>query len=93
MKLKIIEYFWAVGRRTRRTGTRRIPLEESKAANIDRMQFKIEKIEGDRITVSVNRLDGTLIRTLSFDKRNGCYYRPMSMDGGHEYVLKAVRFF
>lgn len=42
--------------------------------------------------VSFNRDDGTLIKELAVEKGKQNYYRPMSMDGGYEYILKFTRF-
>lgn len=93
MKLKIIEYFWAVGRKTKRVGTYRMPLDVGQTREINRMSFKIEKVDGDKLTVSINRKDGTLIKEISVEKGKQSYYRPMSMDAGYEYILKITRLF
>ena len=92
MKLKIIEYFWAVGHKTKRKGTYRLPLTEGKALKPNFANLKIDKVEEDKVIVSFNRDDGTLIKELTVEKGKQNYYRPMSMDGGYEYVLKITRF-
>ena len=92
MKLKIIEYFWAVGHKTKRKGTYRLPLIEGKTLKPHFANLKIDKVEEDKVIVSFNRNDGTLIKELTVEKGKQCYYRPMSMDGGYEYVLKFTRF-
>ena len=93
MKLKIIKYFWAVGRRTKRVGANRIPVSEGASLNINGVLFKIEKIEEDAVAVSVIRRDGKTIKEMTVEKGKRAYYRPMSMDGGYEYILKLTRFF
>ena len=92
MKIKIIEYFWAVGHRTKRKGTYKLPLIEGKTLKPHFANLRIDKVEEDKVIVSFNRNDGTLIKELTVEKGKQCYYRPMSMDGGYEYVLKFTRF-
>lgn len=93
MKLKIIEYFWAVGHRTRRKGSHKIPLVAGQTLDVDYMQLKIEKADQKSVTVSYCRKDGTVVKTFTFDQRVGYYYRPTSFDAGHEYRFKVTRFF
>ena len=93
MKLKIIEYFWAVGHRTKRKGSHKIPLAEGESREINYVQFKIDKVEGDKALVSVIRRDGTVIKKITVEKGKSAYYRPMSMDAGYEYVLKLTKYF
>ena len=93
MKLKIIDYFWAVGHRTKRKGSHRIPLVEGESREINYAQFKVGKVEEDKALVSVIRRDGTVIKEITVEKGKSAYYRPMSMDAGHEYVLKFTKFF
>ena len=92
MKIKIIEYFWAVGHRTRRKGSYKLPLIEGETRKINYAKFKIDKVEDDKVIVSINRDDGTLIKKLTVEKGKQNYYRPMSMDAGYEYILKFTRF-
>ena len=92
MKLKIIEYFWSVGHRTKRKGTYKLPLIEGKTLKPHFANLRIDKVEEDKVIVSFNRNDGTLIKERSVEKGKQCYYRPMSMDGGYEYILKFTRF-
>ena len=93
MKLKIVEYFWAVGRRTKRRGSHKIPLVAGQTLGVDDMQFKIEKAGQESVTVSYCRKDGTVVKTFTFDRRVGYHYRPTSFDGGREYRFKVTRFF
>ena len=37
-------------------------------------------------------LNGELIKTISLKKGEKAYYRPLSMDGGYEYIFKICRF-
>ena len=92
MKLKIIEYFWAVGHRTKRKGSYKLPLIEGKTLKPHFANLKIDKVEEDKVIVSFNRDDGTLIKELTVEKGKQNYYRPMSMDGGYEYILRLARF-
>ena len=93
MKLKIIDYFWAVGHRTKRKGSHRMSLVEGETRKVHYLLFKIDSVETDKVIVSVSREDGTLIKTLTVEKGNPNWYHPMSMDAGHEYVLKFTKFF
>ena len=54
--------------------------------------LRIDKVEEDKVIGSFNRDDGTLIKELMVEKGKQNYYRPMSMDGGYEYILKFTRF-
>ena len=93
MKLKIIDYFGSVGHRTKRVGSHRMPLVEGETRKVHYLLFKIDSVETDKVIVSVSREDGTLIKTLTVEKGNPNWYHPMSMDAGHEYVLKLTKFF
>ena len=93
MKLKIIDYFWAVGHRTKRKGSHKIPLAEGELREIDYVQFRIDKVEKDKALVSVVRRDGTVIKEITVEKGQRSYYHPRSMDAGHEYTLKLTKFF
>ena len=94
MKLKIEDYFWAVGKRTRKVKTVRVPLEVGPIKNFDiGTTWQIDEVSEDSVKVSVIRHDGETIKTFTVTKGKGEYWRPRSMDGGHEYTLKLVRFF
>ena len=93
MKLKIIDYFWAVGHGRKRKGPHKIPLAEGESREINYVQFRIDKVEKDKAQISVIRRDGTVIKEITVEKGKSAYYRPMSMDAGHEYVLKLTKFF
>ena len=77
MKLRIIDEFWAVGKKTRRVGKMLKPLCAG-------------RIEAH---VAYHRADGTLIREWDLKKGEKVLYRPRSFDGGHQYTLEIVRFF
>ena len=94
MKLRLTDYFWAVGRRTRRVRTVRAPLNVGPVKNFDdRCTWHIDEVGEDYAKLSVIRHDGEVIKTFTVEKDKGNYWRPRSMDGGHEYTLKPVRFF
>ena len=94
MKLKITDYFWAVGRRTRRVKTVRVPLEVGPIKNFDdRCTWQIDEVNENEVKLSVVRHDGETIKKFTVGKGKGNYWRPRSMDAGHEYTMKLVRFF
>ena len=70
-----------------------MPLVEGETRKVHYLLFKIDSVETDKVIVSVSREDGTLIKTLTVEKGNPNWYHPMSMDAGHEYVLKLTKFF
>lgn len=43
MKLKIIDYFWVVGHRTKRKGSHKISLAEGEPSEINYAQFSIKE--------------------------------------------------
>lgn len=94
MKLKIIDYFWAVGKRTRIHKIVRVPLKVGPIKNFDiGCTWQIDEVNENSVKVSVVRRDGETIKTFTVEKGKNNYWRPRSMDGGHEYTLKLVRFF
>ncbi len=95
MKLKITDEFWAVGKRTRKVKIVRVPLAVGKIKGMDNggSYWNIDEISKDFVKVSYIRHDGELIKNWTVTKENGEFYRPRSMDGGHQYTLKLVRFF
>ena len=94
MKLKIVEYFWAVGKRTRKVKTLRVPLKVGPIKNFDvGCTWQIDEVNENSVIVSVIRRDGEKIKTFTVEKGMGAYWRPRSMDAGHQYTMKLVRFF
>ena len=94
MKLKIIDHFWAVGKRTRRVKTVRVPLKVGPIKNLDvGCTWQIDEVSENEVKVSVIRHDGETIKTFTVEKGKNNYWRPRSMDAGHEYTMKLVRFF
>ena len=94
MKLKIIDRFWAVGKRTRIHKIVRVPLKVGPIKNFDiGCTWQIDEVYENGAKVSVIRRDGEIIKTFTVEKGKDGYWRPHSMDGGHEYTLKLVRFF
>ena len=94
MKLKIQERFWAVGRRTRRVKTVRVPLKVGTIKNFDvGCTWQIDEVSENSVKLSVIRRDGETIKTFTVEKEKGAYWRPRSMDAGYEYIIKLVRFF
>ena len=68
MKLKIIDYFWAVGHWTKRKGSHKILLAEGESREINYVQFRIDKVEKDKAQISVIRRDGTVIKEITVEK-------------------------
>ena len=94
MKLKIIDYFWAVGKRRRRVKTLRVPLKVGPIKNFDiGCTWQIDEVNKNSVKVSVIRRDGETIKAFTVEEGKADHWRPRSMDGGHEYILKLVRFF
>ncbi len=94
MKLKITYYFWAVGKKTRRVKTVRANLKVGPIKNFDvGAKWQIDEVNENSAKVSVVRHDGEIIKTFDVEKGKGNYWRPFSMDGGHEYRMEIVRFF
>ncbi len=73
MKLKIIDYFWSVGHRTKRKGSHKIPLAEGELREINYVQFRIDKVEKDKAQISVIRRDGTVIKEITVEKGKSPY--------------------
>ncbi|MGN0114761.1 MAG: hypothetical protein ACI396_05500 [Acutalibacteraceae bacterium] len=95
MKLKIVDEFWAVGRRTKKVKTVRAPLAVGKIEGLGSggSYWNIDEIGDDFVKISYIRHDGEVINNWTVTKGNGEFYRPRSMDAGHQYTLKLVRFF
>lgn len=93
MRLKIIVYFWSVGKKTRRKLTHKFKLIKNDFFNHNCILFKIINIECDKVFIQIRRNDDALIKEIIIKKGVKYYYRPMSMDAGYEYVIKITKFF
>ncbi len=94
MKLKITDDFWAVGRKTKRVKTLRVPLKVGPIKKFDvGCTWHIDEVSENAVKVSVIRRDGETIKNFTIEKGKGAYWRPRSMDAGHEYTIELVRFF
>lgn len=92
MKLKVITYFWAVGKRTKRIKTNKYKFDDNYVSFVlNRLPSKASLGESVA-TIEINNLNGELIKTISLKKGEKAYYRPLSMDGGYEYIFKICRF-
>lgn len=94
MKLKITDYFWSVGHKTRKVKTIYAKLV---SGNIEAFKqegiWQIVKAENDYAELTISRLDGVLIKSFTIAGKQEIYWRPYAFDGGHEYRMKLVRFF
>lgn len=95
MKLKIVDEFWAVGKKAKKVKTVKAPI---KVGIIDGIgaggsYWTIDDVRDDSVKVSYYRRDGKLLKSWSVTKEKGGFYRPRSVDGGHQYTLKLVRLF
>lgn len=93
MKLRIIDEFWAVGKKTRRVGKMLKPLCAGRIEGQHGCFWMLSDVQKDSAHVAYHRADGTLIREWDLKKGEKVLYRPRSFDGGHQYTLKIVRFF
>lgn len=94
MKLKVIEYFWAVGRKTKRVKTIRVPLIVGPIKHFgDGCMWQIDEVNETNVKVSVVRRDGKIMKQFIIEKGKKNYWRPRSMDAGNEYVMQLVHFF
>ena len=92
MKLKIIEYFWAVGKKTKRVKTYKFKLSEN-IVNFQLNRLPVSAIiKEDVVNIEISNCDGKLIRSIKLKKGEQSYYRPMSMDAGYEYIFKLTNF-
>lgn len=95
MKLKITEEFWGVDRRSGKGGTKKtdeITAECAPGAELifekGRRRFVIDEVSGESVTFSVRYADEKYNKTWTIPKGEGAFYRPLSMDGGYQYIFK-----
>ena len=89
MTLVIQERFWAVDAPTRTTGIVRAPAVAGKVLKMERssMCFTIDSVTEDSVVVTVRYQNEQYNKTWTVMKDRGVYYRPISMDGGYEYLI------
>lgn len=89
MTLVIREQFWAVDAPTRTTGIVRAPAVAGKVLKMERssMCFTIDSVTEDSVVVTVRYQNEQSNKTWTVTKDRGVYYRPISMDGGYEYLI------
>lgn len=94
MKLKITDYFWAVGKKTKKVKTVYAPLKVGviKGMKDVACTWQIHEVGEDYVKLLVIRHDGVTIKSWNIQKGKREYWRPRSCDGGHEYQMKLVRF-
>lgn len=95
MKLKIIDELWSVGKKTKKVKTVKVPIIIGKINGIGAggSYWVIDEVRDNSVKVSYYRRDGKLLKSWNVTKEKSEFYRPRSMDGGHQYTLKLVRFF
>ncbi|MBQ2988096.1 MAG: hypothetical protein IKM00_02995 [Clostridia bacterium] len=94
MKLKITDYFWAVGCRTKKVKTVYAPLKVGPIPAMGEVtRWQIDEVGDGFAKLSVIRHDGATIRTFTVEKGKEAGWYPRSMDAGHRYTMKLVRFF
>ena len=94
MRLKITDYIWAVGHKTRKVKTVYAPLKVGVIEGVDALcPWQIDEVGKDTATVSVIRHDGVKIKTFHVEKGKEEYWRPLAMDAGHAYKIKLVFLF
>ena len=89
MKLVIEEQFWAVDAPTRKTRIVRVPVIVGKVPEMERgsMYFTIDSVAEESVVVTVHYQNEQYNKSWTVTKDRGVYYRPMSMDGGYEYLI------
>lgn len=89
MKLVIKERFWAVEAPTRTTKTVKVPLVVGKVPGMERhgMYFTIDSVTDEGVQVTVHYQNEKYNKTWTVTEKQGVYYRPISMDGGYEYLM------
>ncbi|MBQ9745492.1 MAG: hypothetical protein IJW21_01550 [Clostridia bacterium] len=93
MKLRITDYFWVVGRRTKKVNTVYAPLEVGEIKGVDKVTtWRIDEVGKGYVKVSCIRHDGVPIKSWRVEKGKGEFWRPFSMDAGHQYAMKLVHF-
>lgn len=90
MKLKVITYFWAVGKKTRRVRSDKYELSENPIDLKLNALPATAVLKDNTITIEVRNYKNDLIKTIEFERKY--YYRPFSMDAGYEFIFKTCRF-
>lgn len=92
MKLKVITYFWAVGKKTRRVKADKYELSENPIDLKLNALPATAVLKDNAITIEVRNYKNDLIKTIEFEVGGKYYYRPFSMDAGYEFIFKTCRF-
>ncbi len=89
MKLEIREQFWSVDAPTRTTNLAKVPVIPGTVPDMGRgsMYFTIDCVDTDSVVVTVHYQNEKYNKSWTVTKELGVYYRPVSMDGGHEYLI------
>lgn len=89
MKLVIREQFWSVDAPTRTTNLAKVPVVPGRVPDMGRgsMYFTIDSVAEDSAMVTVHYQNEQYNKTWTVTKGRGVYYRPVSMDGGYEYLI------
>ncbi|MBQ9929701.1 MAG: hypothetical protein IJO72_02840 [Oscillospiraceae bacterium] len=89
MKLVIREQFWLVDAPTRTTNLAKVPVVPGRVPDMGwgSMYFTIDSVTEDSAVVTVHYQNEQYNKTWTVTKGQGVYYRPVSMDGGYEYLI------
>ncbi len=89
MKLVIREQFWLVDAPTRTTNLAKVPVVPGRVPDMGwgSMYFTIDSVTEDSAVVTVHYQNEQYNKTWTVTKDRGVYYRPVSMDGGYEYLI------
>ena len=92
MKLKVVTYFWSVGNKTRRVGSKNYKLGE------EPIDFELHALpatavlKDETVYIEVKNYSNEIIKKIEIEKDGKSYYRPFSMDAGYEFTFKLSRF-
>lgn len=89
MKIKITVESWAVGFKPKKIRKVTAPLQvgEIKGFEDNRTSWVIEEVGENYAKLSFRRYDGTVVRTWELEKYDEYFFRPMSFDGGEQYII------
>ncbi len=94
MKLRIIEEFWSINRRT---GERNTKITDNRAFEpivgsvlefpTGRRRFTIDDVNEESITVTIHYANTASNKTWEISAGDSQFYRPRSIDGGYQYHI------
>ena len=95
MRVRIVEEFWGINRRTGERSTRQtdektfMPVVGSiMEMPTGRRKFSVDVVDEDSVTVTVfYENNPTANKTMLITKGDSVVYRPVSRDGGYKYTI------